>query len=75
MAQSWPWDSQIAVKKKKKIRAITNSPYLEARFLGIFLIKSLCTKNGKADHETTFPPIQKMLEREGLVGHFKKLPE
>ena len=24
MAQSWPWDSQIAVKKKKKIRQIKN---------------------------------------------------
>ena len=48
---------------------------LESRFLGIFLVKSLCMKSGKADHETTFPPIQKILEGKGLVGHFKILPE
>ena len=47
----------------------------ESCFLRIFLPKSLCTKNDKADHEITFPPIQKILEGKGLVGHFKILPE
>ena len=48
---------------------------LESRFLGIFFVKSLCPKSGKADHKTTLPPTQKILEGKGLVEHFKKLPE